>query len=109
MIRLQIVPKPGTDAYLLLRSKVLHEARTWSWANKAKTRLRHNRIEGGYIEVGRAEGVVVARVQPREQEDSFFLVEKLVGRLVAWFHEDIAAINIQLGEDPPKKRRRPRR
>jgi hypothetical protein len=108
MIVLQIVPKPDVDAYRILRYKVTHEARTWSWGNKAKTRLRHKNVERGYIEVGSAAGVVVATMRPHEPEDLFFLVEKLVGRLVAWFRDDLVAVNIQFADDPPRTRRRRR-
>jgi hypothetical protein len=110
MILIQIVPKPGVDAYALLRHKVIHEARTWSWGNKRKTRLRHKNVEAGYIDVATAGGVVVARIHPSAPEELYFLVEKLIGRLVAWFHHDLAAINLQFGADaPPRKARRPAR
>lgn len=109
MLVLQVVPVAGKDAYKLLRDKVTHEAQTWSWANKAKTRLRHIRIEGGYIEVGSADGVLVAQVVPIIESDSFFLAEKFVGRLIAWFSSEIAAINLQFLPDPPTRKKARRR
>lgn len=109
MLVLQVVPVAGKDAYKLLRDKVTHEAQTWSWANKAKTRLRHIRIEGGYIEVGSADGVLVAQVVPIIESDSFFLAEKFVGRLIAWFSSEIAAINLQFLSDPPTRKKAKRR
>ncbi len=66
MIQIQVVPRGGVDAYKLLRAKVLHEAATWYWANKAKTRLRHIQSDG-HLDVANAGGVVVARVFPKEQ------------------------------------------
>jgi hypothetical protein len=110
MIVLQIVPKAGSDAYKLLRDKVTHEAKTWSWANKAKTRLRHVNTSG-YIEVGSVDGVLVAHIMPKKPQDLFFLVEKFIGRTVAWFENELTAINLQfIGEENertrPKKKRR---
>jgi hypothetical protein len=106
MIQIQVVPREGVDAFKLLRSKVLHEAATWYWANKAKTRLRHIQSEG-HIEVSNAGGVVAARVHPKEPRDVFYLAEKFMGRLVAWFQSELAAINVQFVEEPaaPPRRR----
>ena len=108
MIVMQVVPKDGrVDAYRLLRAKVLHDATTWYWSNKAKTRLRHINSEG-HIDVGGARGVLVARIHPKSQRDVFYLSEKFLGRLIAWFEEHLAAINLQFAPDPPKKRRKRR-
>lgn len=99
MIAMQIVPKDGTvDVYQLLRSKVIHEAATWYWGNKAKTRLRHINSEG-YIDVRGADGVVVAHIYPKSPRDVFYLSEKFLGRLVAWFEESLAAINLQFAPE----------
>jgi hypothetical protein len=107
MIQIQVVPREGRDAYRLLRSRVLHQANTWFWANKAKTRLKHKRQDlKGHIEVADAGGVVVARVIPKAQGELFYLAEKFMGRLVAWFESDLAAINVQFGEVPKEPRRR---
>ena len=105
MIIIQVVAKDDRDIYKMFRHKVIHEANTWYWHNKAKTRLKHIRSEG-YIEVGRAEGVLVARIYPRESSDLFYLSEKFMGRLVAWFEEDMAAINVQFTPDVKRKKRR---
>ena len=40
MVVLQAIPAGDLDAYQLLRARI-RDARTWSWANKKKTRLRH--------------------------------------------------------------------
>jgi hypothetical protein len=103
MIQIQVVPKEGVDVYRLLRSKVLHEAATWDWSNKAKTRLKHVQSDG-HIDVSNAGGVVHARVVPKERRDLFYLAEKFMGRMVAWFEDDIAAINVQFVEAPKPKR-----
>jgi hypothetical protein len=95
MIAIQVVPRQGVDAYKLLRHKVTHEAATWYWVNKAKSRLRHNQVKKGYIEVASAEGVLVAHIYPKESKDLFYLSEKFIGRLIGWFENSLVAINIQ--------------
>lgn len=108
MIQIQVVPRTGVNAYALLRSKVLHEATTWDWANKKKTRLKHIQSDG-HIEVANADGVVVARVVPKTARDLFYLAEKFMGRLVAWFADDLAAINVQFLAEPTPARKTRRR
>ena len=105
MIQIQVVPQTGVDAYKLLRSKVLHDATTWYWSNKAKTRLRHIQSEG-HIDVSHAGGVVVARVYPKETRDLFYLAEKFLGRMIAWFESDLVSLNLQFLKDPRPRRKR---
>ncbi|HEX9581496.1 MAG TPA: hypothetical protein VF970_10365 [Gemmatimonadales bacterium] len=108
MIVMQVVPKDaGVDMYRLLRHKVLHDAATWGFSNKARTRLRHIN-SAGHIDVGGAGGVLVAQIHPKSARDVFYLSEKFLGRLVAWFEEHLAAINVQFAPDPPPRRRRRR-
>jgi hypothetical protein len=95
MISIQVVPGQDVDAYKLLRDKVTHEATTWYWANKAKSRLRHSQVKKGYIEVASAEGILIARIYPKEPKDLFYLSEKFIGRLIGWFDDELVAINIQ--------------
>lgn len=94
---IQVVPKGEIDAYKLLRNKVSHKASTWYWNNKAKTRLKHIN-SGGYLEVGDADGILIARVYPKSERDLFYLVEKFMGRLVAWFEDELVAVNMQFTE-----------
>lgn len=108
MILIQVIPNGKADAYKLLKDKVSHEANTWLWANKAKTRLEHVNANG-YIEVDSADGILVARVYPKDKRSKDILVEKYVGRLVAWFQADLAAINIQFTADQPAKKRAKRK
>jgi len=95
MIMIQVVPRAGHDAYQLLRHKVIHEAATWYWGNKKKTRLRHVQSKG-WIDVYKAGPVLVAKVAPKERRDLFYLAEKFMGRIVAWFEDEVAVINVQL-------------
>jgi len=107
MLIVQVVPRAGKDAYKLLRYKVTHEAKTWDWSNRKKTRLTHKQKDRGHIEVGSAKGILVANIKSKNPADAFFLVEKFVGRLVAWFENELVAINLQfLQDEAPKKRRR---
>jgi len=109
MLVLQAVPAPGRDAYRLLRARI-RDASTWEWSNKAKTRLRHiQRPKGGYISLANANGVLVAHVQPKTTNDLFYLAEKFTGRLVAWFEQDLLAINIQFVSEQPAPKRKRRR
>ncbi len=94
MICIQVVPTNGNDAYKLLRAKVIHDAQTWEWKNKAKTRLRHKSSKKGYIDVGHVKGVLIARVHPDESKE-YYLPEKFIGRLIAWFPDELFLISIQ--------------
>lgn len=105
MLTMQVVPQSGIDAYRLLRNKVTREARTWYWKNKGKTRLMHKNRRTGYIEVGRADGILVAEIRAATVNDDYFFAEKLIGRLVAWFETDLAAINIQFRDAVVKRKR----
>jgi hypothetical protein len=67
------------------------------------------RPKGGHITIANAGGVLVAHVQPTTASDLFYLAEKFTGRLVAWFEQDLLAINIQFVPEPPKPLRRRRR
>jgi hypothetical protein len=103
MISIQVVPRSGVDAYKLLRDKVTHEATTWYWVNKAKSRLRHTQVKKGYIEVANAEAVLIVQIYPKEPKDLFYLSGKFIGRLIGWFDDELVAINIQFV--PQEKRR----
>jgi len=107
MISIQAIPKSDIDVYKLLRDRVTHKAHTFEWANKAKTRLHHKGSKSGYIKVGTVEGVLVAQIKPQESAH-YFLCEKFIGRLIAWFENELMAINIQLKEETEKKRKRKR-
>jgi hypothetical protein len=103
MIHIQVIPRGSRDAYKMLRDKVTHGAQTWAWTNKSKTRLRHSRENTGYIEVASADSVLVAQIHPKDS-DAYFLTEKFIGRLVAWFEEELFAINVQFIPDEKKRR-----
>ena len=106
---IHVVPREGVDAYKLLRSKVIHEAKTWYWKNRAKTRLGHISNADGFIDVGSAKGVLIAHVRPKEPAGYYFFAEKFIGRLIAWFRADLAAIHLHFGPVEPERKRRVRR
>lgn len=109
MLIIQATPAPGCNAFRLLRSRI-KDAATWNWTNKGKTRLRHvKRLKGGYIDVADGGGVLVAHVHPAEPADLFYLAEKFIGRLVAWFEGDLVAISVHFAPEPPPPARRRRR
>jgi len=92
MLRIQIVPRKDTNIYHLLRQKIDNEARTFVWADKKKLRLRHVMpAHGGLLRMRDADGVLVADTYKGDQ-----IAGPFIGRLAAWFPEEIAAINIQL-------------
>jgi hypothetical protein len=95
MIQIEIVPRKGSNAYTLLRSRV-HRANTWKWGNRAKTRLRHVQSKG-WLDVKRSGAVATAHVVPKDPRDIFYLTEKLTGRLVAWFGDDLESITVRFG------------
>ena len=102
MIKLQVIPQTGQDVYKLLRDKVANEAKTWEWTNNAKTRLRRpNDSKAGYIDVSNANGVLVAEIFPGTR-DAWFFAERIIGRLAAWFPNEIVAINLQIQSTPQK-------
>jgi hypothetical protein len=103
MILIQVVPHGKKDAYKLLREKVSREASTFSWEDKPKTKLAHKNAKG-YIEIDSADGVIVARVFPKDPRSEEVLLEKFVGRLTAWFRDELAAINVQFVADPPGRK-----
>jgi hypothetical protein len=36
---------------------------------------------------------------PKERRDLFYLAEKFIGRMIAWFEDELAAINVQFMEE----------
>jgi hypothetical protein len=49
--------------------------------------------------------VIVARVHPKTARDLFYLAEKFMGRLVAWFEDELSAINVQFLPGPTPRGR----
>jgi hypothetical protein len=53
--------------------------------------------------------VLVAHIDPATPRDQFYLTEKFMGRLIAWFEKDLLAINVQFVAEPEKPKRKKRR
>ena len=104
MIRIEIHPKPGSNAYALLRSRV-HQAATWRWGNRAKTRLKHVQSDG-WIDVKKDGRAVIATVVPKAGRDLFYLAEKLTGRLVAWFPHEVATVTLHFSGAAKAKKKK---
>ena len=62
------------------------------------------RRDRGYIVVSSADKLLTAQINPKES-DPYFLTEKFMGRLVAWFKSDLFAIKIQFIPDKKHKRK----
>jgi hypothetical protein len=95
----QVVPGSGHDAYSLVRDKIRHGAHTFEFVNKAKTRVRH-KVYPGRIELIDADGVLVARIRPKDNEDVENLVGSFIGRLIDWFQRELVAVNVQILHQP---------
>lgn len=99
MLRIQVVPRGDENIYRILRQKIDTEARTFKWSDKRKLSLKHS--QKGYpgrIRLGDAEGILVGETEGER------LLGAFVGRLAAWFPQEVAAINIQLlAEDAVRK------
>jgi hypothetical protein len=103
VLTVQVIPTGECKLYQLLREKIAHHATTFFWANGTKTRLKHN-AGNGYIDIANHNGILLARIKPLNRTE--FLIEKFIGRLVAWFPVEVAAINVQVVEEsgPAKKK-----
>jgi len=102
MITIQVVGKQDVDVYKILREKVDREAQTWSWKDKAKTKLVHRKTSSGYIAVASSQGILIAKIYPQNGKP-YFLVERFIGRLVDWFCDKLFSINVQFLPDTPSK------
>jgi hypothetical protein len=103
MLTVQVIPTGDCKLYPLFREKIAHHAATFFWANGTKTRLKHN-AGHGYIDIANHNGILLARIKPLDRSE--FLIEKFIGRLVAWFPSEVAAINVQVTENGTSKKNR---
>ncbi len=109
MLVLQAIPNGDIDAYKALRARI-REANTWSWGNKAKTRLKHvARPAGGFVQISNANGVLVAHIHPKSPADLFYLLEKFTDGYREGKEGELLAINIQFVADPPPRRKKRKR
>lgn len=108
MVRLQIVERPGTRLFMVLRKAIRSkELRTFSLERKG-TRVVHVRAPG-FMTWSYAGGVIACEIRsPREEGKEWQLLTNVVGRLADRYPALVENINIQLPapEPPPAKRRR---
>ena len=110
MVRLQIVERPGTRLFSVLKKAIRSkELRTFSLERRG-TRVVHVRSPG-FMLWTYAEGVIACEIRtPRDEGKEWQLLSNVVGRLADRFAEAVESINIQLTRPPApvakKKRRR---
>ena len=109
MIRLQIVARPGVklfnDIKRAIRSKDL---RTFALARRG-SRVVHVRAPGFMTWEPTEGGLIACEIRtPKDDNQEWQLLEKVVGRLAARFPASVESVNIQLQappEEPARKRR----
>jgi hypothetical protein len=109
MIRLQIVARPGVklfnDIKRAIRSKDL---RTFTLERRG-TRVVHVRAPGFMTWEPTEGGLIACEIRtPKDENQEWQLLEKVVGRLAARFPASVESVNIQL-EAPPAEPARKRR
>lgn len=113
MIRLQIVARPGVklfnDIKRAIRSKDL---RTFALERRG-SRVVHVRAPGFMTWEPTEGGLIACEIRtPKDENQEWQLLEKVVGRLAARFPGSVEGVNIQL-EAPPaepagKRRKKPK-
>jgi len=111
MIRLQIVERPGTRLFSVLKKAIRSkDLRTFS-LEKGGKRVVHIRSPG-YMTWVEVEGVIACEIRtPKDPGKEWQLLTAVVGRLADRFPAAVESINIQLiapAPEPVKKRRRKR-
>jgi len=111
MIRLQIVERPGSRLFSVLKKAIRSkDLRTFS-LEKGGKRVVHIRSPG-YMNWVEVDGLIACEIRtPRDEGKEWQLLTAVVGRLADRFPAAVESINIQLIAPPPepvKKRRRRR-
>lgn len=109
MVRLQIVERPGTRLFMVLKKAIRSkELRTFALERKSR-RVVHVRAPG-YMSWSYAEGVIACEIRsPKEQGKEWQLLTNVIGRLADRYPALVESINIQLAAPPEPKPRRRRR
>ena len=113
MIRLQIVARPGVklfnDIKRAIRSKDL---RTFALERRG-SRVVHVRAPGFMTWEPTEGGLIACEIRtPKDENQEWQLLEKVVGRLAARFPGSVESVNIQLQArpaEPARKRRKARK
>ena len=109
MIRLQIVERPGTRLFSVLKKAIRSkDLRTFSLERGGK-RVVHIRSPG-YMNWVEVDGLIACEIRtPKDKGKEWQLLTAVVGRLADRFPGAVESINIQLIAPPPepvKKRRK---
>jgi hypothetical protein len=110
MIRMQIVERPGTELFKVLKRAIRsHDLRTFS-LEKHGTRVVHVRSPG-YMNWTATEGIIACEIRtPRDKGKEWQMLSAMIGRLADRYPALVESVNIQLTAPPPvpvkKKRRR---
>ena len=112
MIRMQIVERPGSDLYRLLKRAIRSkDLRTFS-LEKGGARVLHVRSPG-FMNWTSAQGIISCEIRsPKEAGKEWQLLTNVVGRLADRFPAVVESINIQLTAppvEPVRKKRRKRK
>jgi hypothetical protein len=112
MIRMQIVERPGTELFKVLKRAIRsHDLRTFS-LERHGTRVVHVRSPG-YMNWTSTEGIIACEIRsPREEGKEWQMLSAVIGRLADRFPAFVESVNVQLTAPPPvvpvKKRRKKR-
>ena len=111
MIRLQIVERPGTKLFSVLKRAIRSkELRTFS-LERHGTRVVHVSAPG-FMSWSYADGVISCQIRaPRDEGKEWQLLSNFVGRLADRYTSGVEGINIQLtgAPEPVKPKRKKRR
>lgn len=111
MIRMQIIERPGTKLFSLLKRAMRSgELRTFS-LEKGGARVVHIRSPG-FMNWTYTEGVIACEIRtPRDEGKEWQLLAAVIGRLADRYTSVVESVNIQLEAPPPEpvKRKRKRR
>jgi len=109
MIRLQIVARPGVKLFNLIKRAIRSkDLRTFALERRG-TRVVHVRAPGFMTWEPTEGGLIACQIRsPKDDNQEWQLLEKVVGRIAARFPSVVESVNIQLDlppEEPPKRRK----
>lgn len=111
MIRMQIIERPNTRLFQLLKRAIRSkDLRTFS-LEKGGKKVLHVRSPG-YMTWSSAEGIIACEIRaPRDEGKEWQLLSNVIGRLADRFASVVEGINIQLEAPAPEpvKRKRKKR
>ena len=111
MIRMQIVERPGTELFKVLKRAIRSKDLRTFTLEKHGTRVVHVRSPG-FMSWTATEGIIACELKsPRDEGKEWQLLTNVIGRLADRYPALVESINIQLEApppEPPKRRRKAR-